>query len=375
MKTYKFRLNPTHHQRRLLNTTLELCRWVYNETLASRKSAWEQEQKSVSCYDTIKMLPGWKKEKPELSQVYSQVLQEVCQRVDLAFRAFFRRVKAKEDPGYPRFRGRGWYDSFTYPQTGFSLCDHAVLLSKIGGIKIVQHRPIEGKIKTLTISRDGVGNWYACFSCECATKPLPPCEKAVGIDVGLESFATLSTGKKISNPRFFRLEEKELAKAQRKLSKAEKGTTERAKRRKVVCHIHQRIANRRKDFAHQLSRRLVNEFGIIVLEKLNTKGMLQNHSLAKSISDASWNQLARYIHYKAENAGRECVLVDPRNTSKMCSCCRTLLEKSLSVRVHDCPTCGLKIDRDENAAINILALGLESLPIRGIEAPGFSRGE
>ena len=375
MKTYKFRLNPTHHQRTLLNNTLELCRWVYNETLATRKNAWEQEQKSVSCYDTIKMLPGWKKEKPELSQVYSQVLQEVCKRVDLAFSAFFRRVKAKENPGYPRFRGRGWYDSFTYPQTGFTLCDKGVLLSKIGGIKIVQHRPIEGKIKTLNIRRDAVGNWYACFSCECETKPLPTCEKAVGIDVGLESFVTLSTGKKISNPRFFRLDEKELAKAQRKLSKAEKGTPERAKRRKVVCHIHQRIANHRKDFAHQLSRRLVNEFGIIVLEKLNTKGMLQNHCLAKSISDASWNQLAQYIQYKAENAGRECVLVEPHNTSKMCSRCRTLIEKSLSVRVHDCPICGLKIDRDENAAINILALGLESLPVRGIEAPGFCRGE
>ena len=375
MKTYKFRLNPTHHQRTLLNNTLELCRWVYNETLATRKNAWEQEQKSVSCYDTIKMLPGWKKEKPELSQVYSQVLQEVCKRVDLAFRAFFRRVKAKENPGYPRFRGRGWYDSFTYPQTGFTLCDHGVLLSKIGGIKIVQHRPIEGKIKTLNMSRDAVGNWYACLSCECESQPLPTCEKAVGIDVGLESFATLSTGKKISNPRFFRLDEKVLAKAQRKLSKAEKGTPERAKRRKVVCHIHQRIANHRKDFAHQLSRRLVNEFGIIVLEKLNTQGMLQNHCLAKSISDASWNQLAQYIQYKAENAGRACVLVDPHHTSKMCSRCRTLMEKSLSVRVHDCPICGLKIDRDENAAINILALGLESLPVRGIEAPGFSRGE
>jgi putative transposase len=188
-------------------------------------------------------------------------------------------------------------------------------------------------------------------------------------------FHTFFTGEKIDNPRFFRRDEKELAKAQRKLSKAEKGTPERAKRRKAVCHIHQRISNRRKDFAHKLSRRLVNEFGIIALEKLNTKGMLQDHCLAKSISDAAWNQLAQYIQYKAENAGRECVLVDPRNTSKTCSRCGTLVEKDLSVRVHDCPVCGLKMDRDENAAINILALGLESLPVRGIEAPGFSRGE
>ena len=375
MKTYKFRLNPTHHQRALLNNTLEMCRWVYNETLATRKNAWEQEKKSVSCYDTIKMLPGWKKGKPELSQVYSQVLQEVCTRVDLAFQAFFRRVKAGEKPGYPRFRGRGWYDSFTYPQTGFTLYDNGLLLSKIGAVKIVQHRPIEGKIKTLNISRDAVGNWYACFSCECEPKPLPPSAKAVGVDVGLTSFATLSTGEKVENPRFFRQDENKLAKAQRKLSKAEKGTPDRNKRRLAVCHIHQRIANRRKDFAHKLSRRIVNEFGIIALEKLNTKGMLQNHCLAKSISDAAWNQFAQYTQYKAENAGRECVLVDPRNTSKKCSRCGTLVEKDLSVRIHSCPICGLKIDRDENAAINILALGLKSLGIKALEAPGFSRGE
>ena len=361
MKTYKFRLNPTRHQRTLLSQTLELCRWVYNETLATRKNAWEQEKKSISCYDTIKMLPGWKEEKPELSQVYSQVLQEVCKRVDLAFKAFFRRVKAGEKPGYPRFRGWGWYDSFTYPQTGFALCDDGLLLSKIGGIKIVQHRPIEGKIKTLNISRDAVGNWYACFSCESEPMPLPESKVAVGVDVGLESFATLSTGEKIANPRFFRLDEKELAKAQRKLSKAEKGTPERVKWRKAVCHIHQRICNRRKDFAHKLSRQLVHKYGIIALENLNTKGMLQNHCLAKSISDAAWNQFAQFTQYKAENAGRECVPVPSKNTSKMCSRCGNLVEKDLSVRVHDCPVCGLKIDRDENAAINILALGLQCL--------------
>ena len=359
--TYKFRLNPTKSQRTLLDNTLELCRWVYNETLAIRKNNWEQEKKSVSCYDTIKMLPGWKKEKPELLQVYSQVLQEVCNRVDLAFGAFFRRVKSGEKPGYPRFRGRGWYDSFTYPQTGFTLCDNGLLLSKIGAIKIIQHRPIEGKIKTLNIHHDPVGNWYACFSCEVEPIPLPESKKAVGVDVGLTSFATLSTGEKIDNPRFFRQDEKELAKAQRKLSQAEKGTPERAKRRKAVCHVHQRISNRRKDFAHKLSHRLVNEYGIIALEKLNTKGMLQNHCLAKSISDAAWNQFAQYAQYKAANAGRACVLVPSKNTSKMCSRCGTLVEKDLSVRVHDCPVCSLKIDRDENAAINILASGLRCL--------------
>lgn len=360
-KTYQFRLNPTHRQRTLLNQTLELCRWAYNETLVTHKNIWEQEHRYISLYDTNKLLIGWKNDKPELSQVYSQTLQNVQERVDLAFKAFFRRVKAGEKPGYPRFHGFGRYDSFTFKQYGFTLTDKGLRISKIGCVKVIQHRPIEGKIKILIIRRDALNNWYACFSCECEPKPLPKCKKAVGIDVGLESFATLSTGEKINNPRFFRADEKELTKAQRKLSKAEKNTPERVKQRKVVCHIHQRISNRRKDFSHKLSRRLVNEYGIIVLEKLNTKGMLQNHHLAKSISDVAWNQFEQHIQYKAENAGRECVLVDPRNTSKMCSRCGTLVEKDLSVRVHECPVCDLKLDRDENAAINILALGLQCL--------------
>jgi putative transposase len=360
-KTFKYRLNPTQHQRTLLKNTLELCRMVYNETLATRKHAWEQDQTSLSLYDTNKLLTCWKQAKPALYQVYSQVLQNVQERVDLAFKAFFRRVKAGENPGYPRFKGYGRYDSFTYKQFGFALLDNGVRLAKIGVVKILLHRPLCGEVKTLTIQRDAVGNWYACFSCEVEPEPLPKSAKAVGIDVGLESFATFSNGEKISNPRFFRQDEKALAKAQRRLSKAEKGTPERAKRRQVVAHLHRRIAHRRKDFAHQLSRQLVNEFGVIALEKLNEKDMLKNHYLAKSIADVAWNQLAQYIRYKAEEAGRECVLVDPRNTSKRCSRCGVLVEKSLSVRIHSCPVCGLEIDRDENAAINILGLGLQSL--------------
>ena len=243
-----------------------------------------------------------------------------------------------------------------------------MLLSKIGILKLIQHRPIEGRIKTLTVQRDAVGNWYACFACEVEAEAMPFNDLAVGVDVGLESFATLSNGEKVPNPRFFRQDEKELAKAQRKLSKVEKGTPEQAKRRKVVQHIHQRITNRRKDFAHKLSRKWVDRFGMIVFENLHIHNMLQNHSLAKSISDAAWNQLIAYTTYKAENASRVVVLVDPRNTSKQCSRCGTLVEKSLSVRVHVCPVCGLVMDRDENAANNILRLGLESLGI-ALEAP------
>ena len=360
-KAYQFRLNPSHHQRTVLLKTLDACRWVYNETLAIRKNTWEQEKKTLSLYETNKLLTGWKVEKPELIEVHSQVLQNVQARVDLAFQAFYRRVKAGQTPGYPRFRGRGRCDSFTFKQSGFSICENKLVLSKIGAVKIVLHRPMEGQVKTLTVRRDRVGNWYACFSCEVPEHPLSNCESVVGVDVGLESFITLSNGEKVGNPRFFRKDELALAKAQRRMSKAEKGTSERAKRRKGVAHIHQRIANRRKDFSHQLSRQLVNNHGVIVFEKLSEQGMMQNHHLAKSIGDAAWRQLIQYSMYKAEDAGRVVRLVDPKGTSQRCSCCGMVVQKSLSVRVHDCPGCGLKIDRDENAALNILALGLESL--------------
>jgi len=374
MKTYKYRLHPSKSQRTQLIHTLEVCRWVYNETLATRKKAWEQEGKPLSLYDTNKLLTVWKQEHPELKDAFSQVLQNVQGRVDLAFRAFFPRVKAGEKPGYPRFRGYGWYDSFTFKQSGFELGDNGLRLSKIGTVKILQHRPAAGRIKTLTLQREAFGNWYACFACEVESESLPVNGLAVGVDMGLESYATLSSGEKVPNPRFFRRDEKELAKAQRKLSKAKQGTPERMLHRRAVQHIHQRIANRRKDFAHKLSREWVDSFGKIVFEKLAEKNMLRNHCLAKSISDAAWNQLIAYTTYKAENAGRVVVVVDPRNTSRQCSCCGTMVEKSLSVRVHPCPECGLILDRDQNAAINLLGLGLQSLGITR-EAPASWRGE
>ncbi len=360
-KAYRYRLYPTKLQISQMEQTLEICRWVYNETLALRKNGWEHEQRSISFYESKRQIPLWKKEHPELSTVYSQVLQDVSMRVDLAFKAFFRRVKAGEKPGYPRFKGKGRYDSFTYPQSGFKLEGDRLHLSKIGDVKILLHRPIEGTIKTLTIQRSSTGKWYACFSVEYDPSPLPQKEKtAVGIDVGLESFATLSNGEKIENPRFFRTDEKTLAKAQRKLSKAEKGTPERKKARKNVAHVHERIANRRLDFAHQTSRQLVNRFGTIVFEDLNITNMQKNHHLAKSIADAAWNQFITFTKSKAEEAGSRVILVNPRNTSQMCSRCGMIVAKTLSDRVHSCPHCGLVMDRDQNAAFNIMRLGLQS---------------
>ncbi len=361
-KAYQFRLAPTRGQLKLLAQMLEECRWLYNETLAYRKGAWEDEQRTADWYETKRRIPILKTERPSLKAVHSQVLQNVTQRVDLAFKAFFRRVKSGETPGYPRFKGVGWYDSITYPQAeAFTIDGQWLDVSKLGRMRLVDHRPIEGTIKTLTIRRTRTGRWYACFSVDVDPQPLPETRRAVGVDVGLSHFATLSTGEQVANPRFFRRDAQVLAKAQRKLSKAEKGTPQRHRRRKVVAHIHERIANRRKDFAHKLSRRLVNDFGIIVFEDVNIVRMLKNRTLAKSIADAAWNQLTTYTRYKAASAGRTYIEIDPRGTSQLCSACGSVVKKELSVRVHQCPYCGLEMDRDLNAALNILAVGLHSL--------------
>lgn len=348
-----------------MNQMLEECRWVFNQTLALRKDAWEQDSVSVSLYQTNKFLPKWKQERPALASVYSQVLQDVQERVDLALKAFFRRVKAGENPGYPRFRGKGRYDSLAYPQFGFSLGDGLVKVAKIGEIKATIHRPIEGKIKMLTLRHHSTGKWFACFSCEVEPSLLTASQKAVGIDVGLTTFATLSTGDKIANPRFFKTDKRELARVQRKLSAATKGTPERARRRKAVSHVHERIANRRKNFAHQESRKIVNQFGVITVEKLQIKDMMKDNwrSMNRGIGDAAWLQFRQCIQYKAEDAGRMYAAVEPRGTTQMCSRCQTIVPKDLSVRIHSCPICGLVLDRDLNASYNILARGLASLGI------------
>jgi putative transposase len=361
-KTYHYRIFPTKSQKSKLKETLELCRWVYNETLALRKNAWENEQKRISYFDSKKMIPIWKTEKPELKSVHSHTLQDVTMRVDLAFQAFFRRVKAGENPGYPRFKGKGWYDSITYLQSGFSLDGNILSLSKIGDIKVKLHRSIEGNIKRLTIRRTATQKWFVSILTDNDSyNPLEPSDKLIGIDVGLHTFAALSDGTFIENPRFYVKEQKNLAKVQRKHSKALKGTPERKKTLKVLCRVHERIFNKREDFIQKLSQSFIDKYGTICFEDLNIKKMVKDPLYAKGIMDAAWNKLVTYTSYKAESAGRKVVLVNPYNTSQMCSKCGKLVEKDTSVRVHDCPFCGLSIDRDLNASINILRLGIQSV--------------
>ncbi len=372
---FQYRIYPTKKQLHKLNEMLEECRWLYNHLLERRKLLYEQEGTSVSLYQQQETFSRLKQERPRLKSVHSQVLQNVAVRVDLAFKAFFRRVRehAKEK-GYPRFKGRDRYDSFTFPQSGFAIThDERVVISKVGAIKMVYHRPLRGKIKTLTIHRSSTGKWYACFSVECEPLRLPERTEQVGIDVGLTTFATLSTGEEIANPRFFRKEEKALAKVQRKHSKLARGTPERQKHRKVVARVHERIAWCRENFTHQHSRSIVDRYGIIAVEDLTINRMMHNHCLAKSIADASWSAFFAHLDSKAAEAGRILVKVNPAYTSQTCSVCGHRQPMPLSKRIFACPCCYAHLDRDLNAAKNILGLGLQSRVIP--EAPGLSRGE
>jgi putative transposase len=309
-------------------------------------------------------LPRLKAGCAELSLVHSQVLQNVAVRIDLAFKAFFRRGKAGDDePGSPRFRGYGRYDSMTFPQygNGCQMANGVLQVSKVGAVRVVSHRPLEGTPKTCTIRRASLGKWYVTITCEVDAQPLPPTGEAVGIDVGLLSFATLSTGESTPCPTFLRTDAKDVKRTQRQLSAATKGTPERKKRRKIVGRVHERIRNRRSNFAHQESRRVVNRFDVIAVEDLSVNQMVHNHCLANSIHDAAWSQCATLLSYKAACAGRAFVAINPAYTSQDCSGCGHRQKKTLAERIHACSCCGLTLDRDHNAAVNIKRLGLQSL--------------
>jgi putative transposase len=368
-KTYKYRIYLTDGQRRILEQQLEECRWVYNQTLATRRDAYAEDA-PLRLYDTQALLPLWKETRPALKLVHSQVLQNVQVRVDLAFQAFFQRIKkGADEPGYPRFKQFGRYDSMTYPQygNGVRLEGERLIVSKIGAVKVVLHRPVEGTPKTVTLTRSATGKWYVSFSCETEAKLLPPTEHIVGVDVGLLSFATLSNGEQIENPRFYRRDEADLKHVQQRKDAAKNAQDweENRLQKELLAKIHERIANRRSDFAHKQSRELVNTYQVIVFEDLAPQqmGKSKGRGMRKSIMDVAWSQFISMTISKAAEAGRTVILVNPRNTSKMCSNpnCGRLAEKDLSERIHACPHCGLVMDRDMNAALNILQRGLQTL--------------
>ena len=373
-KTYRFRLYPTHKQRDILEEWLGLCCETYNAALDERKSAYRMAGVSLSYEHQCAELPGCKEVRPELGEVPSQVLQEAVKRVERAFEDFFRRLENAEKPGYPRFRSRSRYDSMTFKQYGNSFHvlpankknKGTLVLSKLGHVKMVMHRAIKGRPKTALVKRTPTGKWYVSISVEMSEEELrenrlPACPGEVGIDVGLSSFAYLSTGEQIENPRFFRTEEDALARASRKLSKAPRGSKEREKKRKVVARVHERIGNRRRNFIEQEVSKLIKCFGLLAMEALVVRNMIRNPNLAKSIADASWSMFFTHLLDKAEEAGRVVVRVNPAYTSQTRSACRHRQVMPLSVRVYECPHCGLVIHRDHNGSLNIHKEGLKAV--------------
>ncbi len=358
-KTFKFKLKLTPEQERMLERTLMLCRHVYNAAIEERREAWQRCGVSVGYYQQKSELPGIKEAMPEYGTVHSQLLQDVVQRVDRAFQAFFRRQKADETPGYPRFHGRDRYNSLTYPQfgNGVTLDNGFLVLSKIGRVAVRWSRSMEGTPKTVTISREADG-WYACISCvDVAMQPLAPTGQETGIDLGLESFATLADGTMIHNPRCYRRAERRLKTAQRTVSRRTKGSHRRRKAVKLLAKAHLKVKRQRQDFQHKTALTLVHQFDTIYHEELQVANMVQNHHLAKSIQDAGWSGFLTILAFKAAYAGKQAVAVPPAYTSQTCSGCGVIVKKGLSVRWHTCPECGTSLHRDHNAAKNIERAG------------------
>lgn len=358
IKSYKYRLYPTELQQHLLRITLEICRVWYNICLSERKEAYEQEKRNVGKYEQLRKVKEFKRSYPHATKVHSHSLQIVVQDLDKAFQAFFRRMKAGEQPGYPRFKGKNRFDSFGFKQygNGFKLDGRRLKVSGIGRVRIRWHRPIEGTIKTVRLCRQA-GKWYACFACEVLEQPLQPTGRSVGVDVGVHHLLATSDHEIVDNPRWYRKAQGRLRILQRQVCRRKMGGSNRSKAILALQRQHASLANRRKDFLNKIAHSLIDRYDYIALEDLQIKGMVRNRHLSKSILDASWGYLKQRLVDKAAEAGRQIVLVPPAYTSKTCSSCGELLASlSLADRWLEC-SCGLSLDRDVNAALNILRVG------------------
>jgi putative transposase len=366
-KSYQYRLTPTPAQEQVLEVVVLRCRTLYNVALEQRKTWWERGQGIGATYSQqATELPDLKAACPEYAEVHSQVVQDVLRRVDKTYQAFFRRVATGERPGYPRFQGQNRYHSFTYPQYGSgAVLDGGILrLAKIGRILVRLHRPLAGTPKTVTISREADG-WYVSFSCaDVPAEPLPLTGRETGIDMGLTVFLVTADGEQVANPRYYRKGEKQLKNAHKWVSRRKKGSTRWCKAVGHCAKQHQKVKRQRRDFHHKTALALLRKYDTIYLEDLQVRNMVRNHHLAKSISDAGWAAFRTILTSKAAYAGKWVVAVPPAFTSQDCSGvlpdgsrCTQRVAKSLSVRTHVCPSCGLVLDRDENAAKNIVGAG------------------
>jgi putative transposase len=368
IRSFHYRLRPNAAQAAVLDHILADSQETYNAALQERRDAWKTQRKSVTLYEQFGELTEIRKES-SFAVISCDIQREPLRRVDRAFKAFFRRCKEGGKPGFPRFRSRDRYDSFAFSLP--VVLDRSIKVPNLGDIRANGCRPLQGRPKLCTVKRVGK-QWIAIVACDIGPAPEKAAvSKAVGIDVGLTKFITLSDGRAVDNPHWTRQHEGRIARANRRLATKKRGSKNLLRAKELLRRAHQRAADARKNFTHHVSKWLVQNYDLIAFEKLNIAGMAQDH-FAKSILDAAWGLLLFQVTYKAENAGKWAVPVNPRGTSQRCSGCGETVKKELWQRQHNCPSCGLSLDRDHNASLNILALGQSAAGIPAKSIQGYS---
>lgn len=370
-RAYRFRFYPTVEQERILARTFGCVRFAYNRMLRIRTDAWYERQERIGYHKTSSLLTELKKN-PEhvwLNEVSSVPVQQSLRHLQTAFANFFAKRSL-----YPKFKTKFDKQSAEYTASAFKWDGTSLILAKMKeplAIRWSRTLPKAATISTVTVSKDPSGRYHVSLLCTDEVSSKQEVTGQIGIDLGLTHFAILSTGEKIASPKIFRKWENRLAFLQKRLSRKQKGSRNRAKARLKVARLHARISDSRKDFLHKLSTRLIDENQVIAIESLRISNMQKNCRFAKSISDSGWSEFVRQLEYKAEWYGRTLIGIDQwyPSSKRCCTCGHVLLKLPLSVRMWDCPECRTKHDRDINAAQNILAAGLAVSACGEIRSP------
>jgi putative transposase len=359
-KAFKFRLFTNANQERELGIMLETHRRLYNLCLEQRRDLYQQHRHAVKYNDQSAEFKDLRTDNIYFARINFSSAQATMRRLDKAFVAFFRRVKAGKKPGYPRFKASECFNSIDFAAhgDGIRLTGNKLRVQHVGLIRCKVHRQIEGVVKTVSLKREG-DKWFVVLSCDLsAVQVQPSALPAIGIDVGIENFLTTSDGEVVENPRFLKKELPALRRAQRAVSRKKKGGKNRRKAVKAVRILYAQITNRRHEHHFKTALNLTRCYGLIAVERLNIQGMLRSQWMSRAILDVGWANFIKILTHKAASAGATVVAVNSRGTSQMCSGCGAKVFKALSVRKHNCPRCGLSLHRDENAARNILARAL-----------------
>ena len=360
--TYRHRLLPLKSQHRALERLCEAQRELYNAALEERIDCYRKTGKTRTYIDQCKALTQCRHELPDMGELPANLQRWTLKRLDDAFQGFFRRLKARSgNAGFPRFRGKGRWEAFGFAEfSGIRFDGKRLRFAGMpGGLKLHLHRPLpeNADIRSCVLRCDGRG-WFICLQIAVETPQKHAVASALGVDLGLRVFAYCRDNVVIPNPRIAQRAEKELRRRQRALSRCKRGSQRRHKVRAQVARVHRRITDTRNTWLHQQSAALVKRADLIAVEDLNVSNMIRHPTLARSIADASWSRFVSMLDYKVAKTGDHLIRVDPRNTSQKCSGCGERVQKSLAVRTHACPSCGLAIDRDYNASLNILRAGI-----------------